>query len=146
MVRDYLNALKLKGNFTYTELSNLSSIPEATIRKILSGETPDPRFDTVAKLVAAMGGTLDDAFSTKKEKDIEVNVVTELKSNYEMRIEDLRERLADMRERLDEHRERVASAEREKKVLAIAVAALVAIIVAILVFDIAVGSHGWVQY
>ena len=93
MVRDYLNALKNKGNFTYAELSNLSSIPEATIRKIFTGETPDPRFDTVAKLVAAMGGTLDDAFSTKKEKVIEANVVTEFKAVYESRIESLHEQL-----------------------------------------------------
>ena len=137
MVREYLNALKIKGNFTTAEVSKVSGVPEATIRRILSGETPDARFDTVAKLVAAMGGSLDDAFSTKKEKDIEANVVTELKSGYEIRIEDLRERLDDMRER-------EAKAGRVIRVLAITVAALVAIIVVVL--GIAITSHGWVQY
>ena len=130
MVRDYLNALKNKGNFTYAELSNLSSIPEATIRKIFTGETPDPRFDTVAKLVAAMGGTLDDAFSTKKEKVIEANVVTEFKAVYESRIESLHEQLEFVK--------------RDRKVLGIITGILVAIIVVIL--GIAITSHGWVQY
>ena len=130
MVRDYLNALKNKGNFTYAELSNLSSIPEATIRKIFTGETPDPRFDTVAKLVAAMGGTLDDAFSTKKEKVIEANVVTEFKAVYESRIESLHEQLEFVK--------------RDRKVLGIITGVLVAIIVVIL--GIAITSHGWVQY
>jgi transcriptional regulator with XRE-family HTH domain len=132
MVRDYLNALKIKGNFTASDIAKMSGIPEATIRKILSGETPDPRFETVAKLVAAMGGTLDDAFSTKKEKDIEANAITSLKSGYEMRIEDLKEHMASIR--------------RDKKMLAVVSVVLMAILVLILVFDIAVGSHGWITY
>ena len=146
MLTNYLNTLKNKGNFKFAELSKLSGIPEVTIRKIFSGETPDPRFDTVAKLVAAMGGVLDDAFSTKKEKDIEANVVTELKSGFEIRIESLRERLDDLRERIDEYREREVKAGRVIKILAITVAVLVAVLIAILVFDLAVGAHGWVQY
>lgn len=139
MVRDYLNALKNKGNFKFSELSNLSGVPEATIRKIFTGETPDPRFDTVAKLVSTMGGTLDDAFSTKKEKDIEANVVTELKANYEIRIENLRERNADMNEAIE-------FLKRDRKILGIITGILVAVLVLLLVFDIAIGSHGWVQY
>lgn len=139
MVRDYLNALKNKGNFKFSELSNLSGVPEATIRKIFTGETPDPRFDTVAKLVSAMGGTLDDAFSTKKEKDIEANVVTELKANYEIHIENLRERIADMNEAIE-------FLKRDRKILGIITGILVAVLVLLLVFDIAIGSHGWVQY
>lgn len=132
MVRDYLMALKNKGNFKFAELSNLSGIPEPTIRKIFSGETPDPRFETVAKLVAAMGGTLDDAVSSKKEKEIADNVVTTLKTESEMRIDELKERLA--------------SLEKDKRILAIAVAALVGVVVLLLVFDMAIGAHGWVQY
>ena len=60
MVAQYLKALKSKGKFTSAELAQMSGIPETTIRKILSGETADPRFDTVAKLVAAMGGSMND--------------------------------------------------------------------------------------
>ena len=66
MVKDYLKTLKDKGDFTCAELSNLSGIPEATIRKIISGETPDPRFETVSKLVNAMGGSIDDILGRKK--------------------------------------------------------------------------------
>ena len=137
MVKDYLNTLKNKGNFKFAELSKMSGVPEATIRRIFSGDTPDARFDTVARIIVAMGGSMDDAFSTKKEKDIEANVVTELKSGFEIRIEDLRERLDDMRER-------EAKAGRIIKALAITVAALVAVIIVIL--GIAITSHGWVQY
>ena len=60
MVKDYLNALKNKGNFSWSDLSNLSGIPDATIRKIFSGETADPRLETVVKLVTAMGVSMDE--------------------------------------------------------------------------------------
>ena len=59
MIREYLKTLKTNGNFSWQDISEKSGIPEVTIRKIFSGETEDPRFETVAKLVGAMGGSLD---------------------------------------------------------------------------------------
>ena len=90
MVKNYLNALKTKGNFTYADISNLSGIPEATIRKIFTGETADPRFETIVKLIISMGGSLDEAIADKKEEELETNVIISLKEVYESRIEDIK--------------------------------------------------------
>ena len=139
MVRDYLNTLKIKGNFTCAEISKLSGIPEPTVRKILSGETADPRFETIVKLVASMGGSMDDIAGGKKEIEIENNAVMVLKEAYESRIDALRERIEDIKKYAE-------SLHRDKKMLGIVVAALVTIIVGLFVFDIALGTHGWVQY
>lgn len=139
MVKESLKALQIKANISCAEWSNLSTVPEATIRKILSGETPDPRFDTIVKLVSSVGGSVDDVISGKKGSEIEKNAVIVLKEAYESRIEALRERVADLKER-------VAAADREKRILYTTVAALVAVLVSILVFDIAVGEHGWIRY
>ena len=139
MVRDYLNALKIKGNFTCADISKLSGIPEVTVRKILSGETADPRFETIVKLVSSMGGSMDDIAGGKKESEIENNAVMVLKDAYESRIDALRERVEDVKRYAEE-------LHRDKNMLSIAVAVLVAIIAGILIFDIAVGTHGWVQY
>lgn len=139
MVKDYLNALKNKVGITCAEWSNLSNVPEATIRKILSGDTPDPRFETIVRLVTSAGGSLDDIAGGKKQSEIENSAVTVLKEAYESRIEALRERNADIKKYAE-------SLHRDKNILAIAVAALVAVLVGILIFDIAAGSHGWVQY
>lgn len=139
MVKDSLNALKTKAGITCAEWSNLSTVPEATIRKILSGETPDPRFDTIMKLVSSVGGSLDDVIGSKKESEIENNAVIVLKEAYESRIDALRERIDDIKKYAE-------ALHRDKKSLGIAVAVLVAVLVGILIFDIAVGSHGWVQY
>lgn len=132
MVKDYLNTLKIKGNFTCADISKLSGIPEATVRKILSGETADPRFETIVKLVSSMGGSMDDIAGGKKESEIENNAVMVLKDTYETKIA-----------YLVDHME---SLKQDKKMLIRMVVALGVVIVGILIFDIALGSHGWVQY
>ena len=139
MVKDYLNALKTKVGITCAEWSKLSTVPEATIRKILSGETPDPRFETIVRLVSSAGGSMDDIAGGKKETEIENRAVIVLKEAYEARIDALRERVEDVRKYAE-------AVNRDKKMLGVAVAVLVAILVGILIFDIAVGTHGWVQY
>lgn len=136
MIKDSLNALKIKAGVSCSEWSKLSTVPEATIRKILSGETPDPRFDTIMKLVSSVGGSMDDIVGVKKETEIENNAVLILKEAYESRIEALRERVADLKER-------ATSDARDKRMLAIAVVALVLVLVGILIFDIGSGVS-WV--
>ena len=132
MVKDYLNTLKIKGNFTCADISKLSGIPEPTVRKILSGETSDPRFETIVKLVASMGGSMDDIAGGKKEIEIENNAVMVLKDTYETKIAYLKDHME--------------SLKQDKKLLIRLVIALGVVIVGILIFDIALGSHGWVQY
>ena len=139
MVKDYLNTLKIKGNFTYSDIAKLSGIPEATVRKIFSGETADPRFETLAKLVISMGGSLDDIVQSHKENEIETNAVMVLKEAYEARIDALRERVEDIKKYAE-------SLHRDKKMLGFVVLALGILIVGILVFDIALDTNGWVRY
>ena len=87
--REYLNALKETGHFSYEDIANLSGIPVQTVRNIITGKTPDPRFGTVAKMIIAMGGDLNEIIGYEKKKEIEVNSTVSLKETYEMRIADL---------------------------------------------------------
>lgn len=132
MVKEYLNTLKSAGNYSWSDIANLSGIPEATIRKVFSGETADPRFETIAKLVISMGGDMNDAIDNTKKKEIEISSTISLKESCEMR--------------LDDQKEYIKSLKNDKKMLGVAVASLVFVLVAILVVDILTGSHGWVQY
>ena len=132
MVKDYLNTLKIAGGYSWSDISNISGIPEATVRKVFTGETADPRFDTIAKLVIAMGGNMDDAIDNKKKKEIEISSTISLKESCETRLED--------------QKEYIASLKNDKKMLGIAVVALVTFIVGFLLLDILTGSHGWVRY
>lgn len=136
MVKDYLNSLKTKGNFSLSDVSSLSDIPEATIRKIFSGETADPRFETVVKLVTAMGGSMDELVSGKQEKETEMNAIIAIKEIYEARIADIKAASA----------EHTGSLRRDKRYLAVAVCVLAAVIIITLLVDLFVGSVGWIRY
>ena len=88
-VKEYIHALKDAGDFTYEDIANLSGIPHQTVRNIYTGKTPDPRFGTVAKIIIALGGDLNEIIGYEKKKEIEVNSTVSLKETYEMRIADL---------------------------------------------------------
>ena len=88
-VRDYILALMKAGDFTYEDTANLSGIPLQTVRNIITGKTPDPRFATVAKIIISLGGDLNEIIGYEKKKEIEVNSTVSLKETYEMRIVDL---------------------------------------------------------
>lgn len=87
--KNYILALKEAGNFTFEDIANLSGIPLQTVRNICSGKTPDARFGTIAKIVIALGGDLNDIVGNEKKKEIELNSTVSLKETYEMRISDL---------------------------------------------------------
>ena len=88
-IREYIAALMKAGDFTYEDAANLSGTPAQTVRNIVTGKTPDPRFGTVAKIIISLGGDLNEIIGYEKKKEIEVNSTVSLKETYEMRIADL---------------------------------------------------------
>lgn len=136
MVKKYLTSLKDKGNFSWSDLSKLSGLPDATIRKIFSGETSDPRFETVSKLVAAMGGSMDEIVEGPKEGQSEINAIIAIKEVYEARI-------ADLKTVTSEH---TSSLRTDKRYLAMVVCILGAVLIGTLLVDLCFGSIGWVRY
>ena len=142
MIKEYLKSLKHNGNFSWQDISNASGLPEATIRKIFSGETADPRFETVVRLVSAMGGSLgkindiDKKENIDKNEDSHINALIAVKEVYEERIKDIR----------DSSAEQVRSLKRDKRILTVSVCVLGAILIGVLLFDLFLGNHGWITY
>ena len=136
MVRSYLTALKNKGNFSWSELSSLSGLPDATIRKIFSGETADPRLETVVKLVTAMGGSMDELINGEKGEKVEMNAIMAMKEVYEARIADIKESAS----------ERNASLQKDKRFLAIVCCVLGIALVSFVLVDLLIGNVGWIRY
>lgn len=132
MIIEKLKTLKNQSNITISELSNLSGIPEATIRRIFSGDTPDPRFDTIVKLVTAMGGSLDDFIGATKKIEIESNAISVLKESYDTRISEIKEQ--------------IKSLQRDKRILAIFSAALVILLICLVILELSIPNHGWIRY
>lgn len=131
-----MNTLKSKGNFSWSDLAALSGLPDATIRKIFSGETADPRLDTVARLVTAMGGSLDELIGRGEKAEVEMNAIMSVKEVYEARIADIK----------DSSHAHMESLKRDKRYLAIAVCVLGAMLMLFLLVDLLIGSIGWIRY
>lgn len=151
MLTTYLNTLKQQGNFTFEQISNLSGIPEATVKNIFSGKTEDPRYETISKIVRAMGGSLDATDAAVKKDDVEANTVIALKEQYEKHIQALDEhyklRIAEMKEhyeeRIKEKNEHIETIKLDKRWFRIATCILAVSFAALLVADIIAPGIGW---
>lgn len=154
MLINYLNTLKSKGSFTYETISNLSGIPEATIKNIFSGKTEDPRFETVSALVTAMGGSLDAIYTAAKKEDVEANAVITIKESYEQRIADIKEhyehRLREMKDhyelRIEEINEHLDTTKLDKRWFRIGFIVSVLIFAMLCVAELLNPNLGWFRY
>lgn len=154
MLQTYLNTLKTQGNFTFETISNLSGIPEATVKNIFSGKTEDPRFETVSAIVKAMGGSLDTIYSAVKKEDVEANSIISLKESYEQRIAELKDyyerRLADTKEhyeeRLVDKNEHISTIMLDKRWFRIATCICAFALVVLFIVEILTPGMGWFRY
>lgn len=56
-------------------LSNLSAVPQATVKSILNGESKNPGTVTIKKLCDGLEITLGEFFGTKEFDDLEQEIV-----------------------------------------------------------------------
>ena len=154
MLTNYLNTLKNKGNFTYETISNLSGVPEATVRNIFSGKTEDPRFETISALVNSMGGSLDAIYTAAEKEDVETNAVIAIKEAYETQISLIKEQYEHRLNEKDKHYERLfVEAEKhietlklDKRWFRIATVASVVIFALLCIAELLNPNLGWFRY
>ena len=142
MIKEYLKYLKTNGGFSWHDISAASGLPEATIRKIFSGETADPRFETVVRLVSAMGGSLDKINAIEKVENVEITEDSQIKALKALK-EVYEERIKDIKQSSVEH---IQSLKRDKKILIIAICILSVLLIGALLFDLFAGSIGWFRF
>ena len=56
---DNLKELKKAKGMTSKQIADITKIPESTLKRIFSGDTPDPYVTTIHRIVVALGGSLD---------------------------------------------------------------------------------------
>ena len=54
-----LKELKKSSGMTSKQISDVTKIPESTIKRIFAGTTNDPSVSTIHRIVIALGGSLD---------------------------------------------------------------------------------------
>lgn len=164
MVFNYLALLKEKTGMSWADIEAASRIPQATVRKIFSGETKNPAFDTVVAIVIAMGGNINDliagidpnlsASEEKTESESfnflnckECHIVTSMVKTYESRIEDMKE---SFNERSTHFRNvtdsRIEDMKKDKMVLSITLGCLICFLIIMIIIDLCIGTKGWIRY
>lgn len=124
LLYEHLRAMKDASNMTAQQIADKSSVPVATVNRVLQGLTENPGFDTVCKLVKAMGGSLNDL---DEDKVCEPESLTQL---YERGLE---------------YRERkIKKLERTIMIIAVFTFIVMAAVIGMLVYDMMHLDKGWI--
>ena len=172
LVAKYLTALKEKSGLTYEAIAEKSGRSESTVKNLCSGKTEDPRLDTVAPVIYAMGGSVDEMYTGKSKdavKEISINSIKEIyeyqlaetskmcethinniRAHYEQHRQDSMEnyekRLADKREIIEEKNAHIKSLKKENLTTRLFAIGCAAVLVILLVAEVMNPSLGWFRY
>ena len=84
LVAKYLTELKTKTGLSFEAIAEKSNRPVSTVKNLCTGKTEDPRLDTVAPVVYALGGSIDEMCNPGKSQDeMKETSVLSLKDSYE---------------------------------------------------------------
>ena len=166
LVAEYLTALRVKNDLTYEAVAEKSKRSESTVRNLCTGKTEDPRLDTVAPIVYAMGGSLDEMLNPDKStdeiketsilamKDIYENQLNEIKASYDEQINNIRSHyeqhhkdlVDNFEKRLADKREIIEMQKVEHKTSKIVAWVFGFILIALLIAEVANPNLGWLRY
>lgn len=173
IVAEYLSKLKTKTGLTYEAIAEKSDRSESTVKNLCLGKSDDPRIDTIAPIVYALGGSMDEMLNPKKNKDElkETSVIAlkdsyehqaslmkesteqhinNIRTHYEQHHEDLKEnfekRLADKRELIESYKEHINTLKAEFLICKIALCICVVIFITVLIAELANPNLGWFRF
>lgn len=172
LVSKYLTTLKEKTGLTYEAIADKSKRSESTVKNLITGKTEDPRLDTVAPVIYAMGGSIDEMYTGKSKevtKEITINSIKEIyeyqlaesaktseihinniRTHYEQHRQDVKEnyekRLADKREIIEQKDKHIKTLEKEILSSKIFSWICVAILVALLIAEVMNPNLGWFRF
>ena len=167
LVAKYLATLKEKTGITYEEISLRSNRSESTVKNLFSAKSDNPGIDTVAPVVYAMGGSLDEMYTGERKEDDNENVrlikemcdhqvrmnethINNIRAHYEQHrkdsIENYEKRLADKREIIEQKEKHIKTLEKENISSKIFSWVCVGVLVALLIAEVMNPDLGWFRF
>ena len=143
-VCEYLRWLKESGDFTQQQLSDLTGVPMGTIPKYFTNmDDESASFETVRKLVMAMGGSLDQLAGIRSDP------APDPTGDRSAVIAGLEAHLSDKRRWMSEDHEHMQSVilyERRRARIACVVSyAALGLFAILFILDFLIPSIGWIQ-
>ena len=166
LVAEYLTALRLKNDLTIEAIAERSKRSVSTVKNLCTGKTEDPRLDTVAPIVYAMGGSIDEMYNPDKSrddiketsvlamKDIYENQLAAIKESYDEQINNIRSHyeqhhqdlVENFEKRLADKREIIEMQKKSNRLSTIVAWVCGAILVGLLVFEVMNPNLGWIRF
>ena len=126
LLYEHLRAMKDASSMTAQQIADKSGVPVATVNRVLQGLTENPGFDTVYKLVKAMGGNLNDLDEIPMSEAVP-------------------ESLTQLYERGLEYRnKKIRRLERTVTIIAVFTFLVMAAVIGMLVYDMMYLDRGWI--
>ena len=173
LVANYLATLKEKTGLTYEAIAERSNRSESTVKNLFAGKSDNPGIDTVAPVIYAMGGSIDEMYNPGKSKDTmkEISIasikeiyeyqlsetvkmsethINNIRAHYEQHrqdsIENYEKRLADKREIIEEKEKHIKSLKVEMMYSRVFSVVCVGILVALLLAEVMNPNLGWLRF
>lgn len=158
IVANYLTKLKEKTGLTFEAIAEKSGLSVSTVKNLFSGKSEDPRLNTVAPVIYAMGGSIDEMCTGKSNDEIKEFSIESIKEMYEFQLAEQRkineEHISNIRAHYEQHRDdTITNYERMIKILKkVAVvcfgAACIgfAILITLLILEVTNPNLGWIRY
>lgn len=166
LVAKYLSTLKEKTGLTYEAIAEKSNRSESTVKNLCSGKAEDPRIDTVAPVIYALGGSMDEMLNPGESRDelkevsvaqlremYEAQIATmketsemhigNIRSHYEQHHQDLKENYEN---RLADKRDIIKNLERECRHAKILSWICVIVLVSLLIAEVMNPELGWIKF
>ena len=173
LVANYISNLKTKTGLTYEAIAEKSKRSESTVKNLCSGKSEDPRLDTVAPIIYALGGSFDEMLNPNKCKDeVKDESIYSLKELYESQLDAIKEtnqahisnirahyaqhhedlkdnferRLADKRELNESQKEQIKELKRAGIIKNWIISFFSIIFVVLFILELMHPEHGWLRY
>ena len=166
LVAEYLSLLKAKTGLTYEAIAEKSKISESTVKNLCLGKAESPRIDTVAPIVYALGGSMDEMLNPEKSKDeLKETSVIALKDSYEFQASLLKEtnelHIGNIRAHYEQHHddmkenyekrladkgELIETLKRECAHTKLFALLCIAVLVGLLIMEVMNPSLGWIKF
>ena len=166
VVAKYLSSLKKDTGLTYDAIAKKVDKSESTVKNLCLGNVEDPRVDTVAMIVYALGGSMDEMLNPKESKDeLKETSILALKDIYEEQLNTLKEThkeeiqsirahyeqhhqdlVDNFEKRLSDKREIIEIQKKEGLTSKIVAWSLGAILIGLLIAEVMNPNLGWFRY
>ena len=172
LVANYLTSLKEKSGLTFEVVAKKSERSVATVKNLSYGKSEDPRIDTVAPVIYAMGGSLDEMYTGKNKdemKEVSINSIkeiyeqqlSEMNQTHEKHIDEIRahyeqhrqdyknsmeQRLAEKDKTIEQQDRHIVTLKREGLVKLFFGLISVSVLLTILILEVMNPNLGWIRF